>query len=68
MKTPLFFIAAIAAFFGLPFDFTIMASVLFGAGLFSILFYDYRRSYPRLEPSAVSRPMLSRRERLGLAA
>lgn len=45
MKTPLFFIAAIAAFFALPFDFTAMASVLFGAGLAAIMVADYRRTY-----------------------
>lgn len=44
MKAPLFFIAAITAFFVLPFDFTIMASALFGAGLAAILLADYRRS------------------------
>ena len=45
MKTPLFFLAAIVAFFALPFDFTMMASVLFGAGLTAIVVADYRRTY-----------------------
>lgn len=44
MKTPLFFIAALVAFFALPFDFTIMASVLFAAALCSIAVHDYRRT------------------------
>ena len=44
MKTPLFFIAAIIAFFALPFDFTTMISALFCAGFAAIIFADYRRN------------------------
>ena len=43
MKTPLFFLAALFAFFALPLDFNIAASALFGAGLVTILVADYRR-------------------------
>ncbi len=45
MKTPLFFLAALVAFFALPFDFTMMVSALFGAGLAAIVVADYRRTY-----------------------
>jgi hypothetical protein len=54
MKTPLFFIAAIAAFFALPFDFTVMASALFGAGLATVMIADYRRTYRPLVPAVAS--------------
>ncbi len=45
MKTPLLFIAALASFVGFPVDFTLMASVLFAAGLVAILVADYGRKY-----------------------
>lgn len=44
MKTPLFFLAALVAFFALPLDFTSTVSVLFTAGLGAILFADYKRT------------------------
>jgi hypothetical protein len=44
MKTPLFFIAALVAFFALPLEFTAATSILFGAGLAAILFSDYSRT------------------------
>lgn len=45
MKTPIFFIAAIAAFFALPVDFTVMTCVLFAAGFAAILLSDYRQTH-----------------------
>ncbi|HVU34535.1 MAG TPA: hypothetical protein VHE61_13960 [Opitutaceae bacterium] len=68
MKTPLFFIAALAAFFALPVDFTTMISAMFVTGLAAIAVADYRRQHrmPRyaLAPCAAGRS----RENLRLAA
>ena len=65
MKTPLFFIAALVAFFALPFDFTTMVSLLFGAALATVMVADYRPRYRALVPAAVTVPA---QERLRLAA
>ena len=68
MKTPLFFIAALTAFFALPFDFVAMASVLFGAGLVAIIYADYQRPYRPLRSPARAAVPASVSERLRLAA
>lgn len=65
MKTPLFFIAALVAFFALPFDFTMMASVLFAAALATFMVADYGRGYRPLVPVPVA---AQGPERLRLAA
>jgi hypothetical protein len=67
MKTPLFFLAALAAFFLLPLDFTSTVSVLFGAGLAAILVADYKRTGRPLTASAVAAPARSKHN-LRLAA
>jgi len=54
MKTPLFFLAALVAFFVLPLDFTSSVSVLFGAGLAAILFVDYKKTARPLTASLVT--------------
>lgn len=45
MKTPLCFLAALAAFLVLPVDFTAMLSALFAAGLVALAVADYRWKY-----------------------
>lgn len=67
MKTPLFFLAALGAFFALPFDFTMMLSALFGAGLMAITISDYRRTH-RPIPVAAAAMTRSSAQRLQLAA
>ncbi len=52
MKTPLFFLAAFIAFFVLPYDFVVLASLLFAGGLIAILVADYRRQYRSIGRSA----------------
>ena len=73
MKTlpALAFIAALAAFLLFPLNFEIAGSILFAAGLATIAFCDYARSYPPLRVSAAAKagvPAGPRTERLGLAA
>ncbi len=67
MKTPLFFIAAITAFFALPFDFASMFAVLFGAGIVAITIADYRWKYRPMR-AAVACVAVARPEHLRLAA
>ncbi len=67
MKTPLFFLAAIVAFFALPFDFTVMVSVLFAAGLAAIVIADYRRSHRAIGFTPI-RVVAAQQEHLRLAA
>lgn len=45
MKTPLFFLTALVAFFALPIDFTAAISVLFTAAFAAIFYADYRRTH-----------------------
>jgi hypothetical protein len=68
MKTPLFFLAALAAFFLLPLDFTATVSVLFGAGLAAILVSDYKRTLPTLRVPAVAASAPRSKQTLRLAA
>jgi len=72
MKTlpALAFIAALVAFFFLPFDFETGLSALFGAGLATILISDYsRRLAPmRFAPMAAVTPLPRPVERFRLAA
>jgi hypothetical protein len=68
MKTPLFFLAALVAFFALPFDFTTAVSVLFGAALITIVVAEYRRFEWLAANTARMYATAPRRERLRLAA
>jgi hypothetical protein len=68
MKTPLFFLAALVAFFALPLDFTTAVSVLFGAGLTTILIADYRRFEWLAAKTARMYATAPRFERLPMAA
>ena len=65
MKTPIFFIAALVAFFALPLDFTMMVSLLFGAALATVVVADYRPRYRSLVAAGVT---VAAQERLRLAA
>lgn len=68
MKTPLFFIAALVAFFALPLDFTAATSILFGAGLAAILLTDYRRTRYQARATARMYASVQTAERYRLAA
>jgi len=68
MKTPLFFITALVAFFALPLDFIAATSVLFAAGLAAILFTDYRRSRHQVRTAARMYASVQTAERYRLAA
>jgi hypothetical protein len=68
MKTPLFFVAALAAFFTLPVDFTMTVSILFCAGLAAILVCDYRRDQRLTRNTARMYASVQQPERFRLAA
>jgi hypothetical protein len=71
MKTfaALAFITALFAFVFLPVNFIVAASVLFGAGLTTIMISDYSRVYRPLRPMpARVRVETSQHERFRLAA
>lgn len=68
MKTPLFFLAAIVAFFVLPLDFTTMISALFAAGLAAIAVCDYQRHVRARRCRTVAGLGIPTYERLSLAA
>jgi hypothetical protein len=67
MKTPLFFLSALAAFFALPLDFMTMVALLFTAGLAAIMVADYRRTY-RSANSTFAPVAAAHRHNLRLAA
>jgi hypothetical protein len=67
MKTPLFFLAALIAFFVLPLDFTTSVSVLFVAGFAAITVHDYRTRRPYAATAGASVASAGR-ERFRLAA